>query len=259
MIALFGVKPLNLEKLINNIIDIIQNSKFGDFFYPFPKLEIHATIIGLEIIYNLKRCINANIWYDLKQKKEMNFEKLIQIFKEYFPINIRFGGINKTYNRFKSWGDNPYKRSFQLLCPAGDFTLIGWPFQNGNYDNKILWNLRNDLEYYCNIRHKYSKYNDNDFFIRIGRIKDDYCNEIIEYKNLQNDINKLENKIREYLYKNPEEINVTLDDVHIAEYFEKSFQIDIISYIRFLDDTVNSKYLENFVLKSLHNRNINVT
>ena len=245
IITFFNNKPTNLNELITYVINEIQHSKLSSLLIPFSIEKIHSTLIGLEHIRDSNHFVfNANIFQEYGLKKEMNFDKLLKIIESYLPINIRFGGLNKSFDKFKSWGDVPYNRMFQLLCPAGDFTLLGWPYRDGTYDN-TLWNLRETIEKECNIRHKYARIKDNDLFMRIGALKIDSCQLLIENSELRSDVDKIEENIRQYLYQNPIDIKITPNDVHLVYYTQGLSSIEVLNYYPISDDNLNSKFIKS--------------
>ncbi len=228
----------------------------GSLFDPFPVSRIHATIVGLERLSGSDELFNANIWFDLKQKREMNFDSLLSLIKESFPMTIRIGGVSSTFDQFESWGEKPYVRSFQLLCPAGDFTLVGWPHEKGDFRNRTLWRLRDRFERDCNIRHKYSKYQDNDFFMRIGRVKGDLCSRVAESHELRKEIENLEWQIREFLAENCVDASITPDDVYVITYREEASRIEVIDSVKISDRQLDSARLRDLVTTSGDNSHL---
>jgi hypothetical protein len=245
-----GNKPSNLNELINYIVNEIQHSKLSSLFVPFSVEEIHSTLIGLEQIRdsNSDKFLNANIFHEFGIKKEMNFDKLIEIIESFLPITVRFGGLDRSFDKFKSWEDIPYIRTFQLLCPAGDFTLVGWPHKDGTYD-KTLWSLRETIEKECSIRHKYARIKDNDFFMRIGTLKNNTCQLLVENDELRSEVDKAEENIRQYLYINPLDIKITPKDVYLVYYTQEISSIKVINSYPISDNKLNSEFIKKCLIK----------
>jgi hypothetical protein len=124
----------------------------------------------MEKLIGFTENFNANTWMESGNREVMEFTPLLKIIKKHFPIKIRFGGFEKSFKHFDSFGKKPYERSFQIQWKTNKLTLIGWPHANGDFIAKRpLEELREDISTHCNILHKY-KY-DNDLFMVIGEIK----------------------------------------------------------------------------------------
>ncbi len=226
LISLYGSKPPELEKLLKSLIERILSSKLRKIFKPYHISQIHGTIIGMEKLSESPQFFNANKWYDLGNKVEMLYSQLSKVISEYLPMTIRLGGFGKSYKHFTSFGDSPYKRSFQLQLAAGKVVLIGWPHHNENFSGRILWNLRKEIEIKCNIRHKYAKFEDNDFFIVLGDLErwDTFFGQ--ELAELQAESTALEENIRSYLSVNPVDIVLALENIYIAQYERETLPTD---------------------------------
>jgi hypothetical protein len=250
VVALLGPKPIKLKRLIEGCIQKVKETEVGSLFDPFPVSRIHATIVGLERLSGSDELFNANIWFDMKQKRVMNFDSLLRLIRESFPMTIRIGGVSRSFGQFESWGEKPYVRSFQLLCPAGDFTLVGWPHEKGDFRNRNLWKLRDRFDRECNIRHKYSKYEDNDFFMRIGRAKGNLCSRVTESHELRRELENLEWQIREFLSENCVDVSVTPDNIYVVTYQEKASHIEVIDSVKVSENLLDSALVRGLVTTS---------
>lgn len=247
LVAYLDSRHAILEKLISHCTSKLTKSNIAPLLVTFPINEIHATIIGLESFQESNRLYNTNSWLDLQKKKEMNFEAFMKIISGFFPMTIRFGGFNRSFNEFMSWGSIPYERSFQLLYPAGDFTLVGWPHDNGDFESKSLWNLREQIELDCNIRHKYSNHEDNDFFLRIAQINGEWQRAFQNENRLEDQIHGLEDEVRDYLLGNPIDVKITLNDVYLITYRIQSSKLKIVDSFRVADGKINGQFIDGLV------------
>jgi hypothetical protein len=218
LVSFYGSKPIILENLINDLLRRIQSSKLNKIFEPYQLGQIHGTIIGMEELSGFKGHYNLNLWQDLKIKAKMDYSNLFSLITTHLPMTIRFGGFNNLYKKFTSFGKIPYERSFQIKLSSGKLILIGWPHENENFSNRSLWNLRKDIEQNCNIRHKYAKGEDNDFFIVLGDLKGLDSLSVKEYEELKSESSILEESVRNNLSLKPIDIDINYKDVLIAQY-----------------------------------------
>jgi hypothetical protein len=163
LMAPVGVKLNASEELISLYHQECQFLIRKKLIFPCYLEQIHGVVIGLERIPNRNGFLNKNIWEESGHELPMLFPKLFEIILSYFPIKIRFGGLNKYYAKFLSHDETPFNRSFQINMTSGKVVLIGWPYNSTNYYTQSLWKMRNEIDKYCNIRHKYANYQDNDF------------------------------------------------------------------------------------------------
>ena len=226
LVSMYGSKPLLMENLIKLLWERIKSSSLKKIFKPYQIYQIHGTIIGMEKLLGINNYYNINKWNDLRIKVEMDFNKLSNVISAHLPISIRFGGFDKSYIDFMSFGKKPYERSFQIQLSKGKVIIIGWPHEIGDFSNKRLWNLRKDLEVNCNIRHKYAKFEDNDFFMVLGDLKGINLFSEQEINKLKAEVFNLEGIIRKYLSLNPTDITITYEDIYIAQYEKETLQID---------------------------------
>lgn len=139
---------------------------------------------------------------------------------------IVFGGFDCSYESFMSLGKKPYERSFQIQWSTRRVTLIGWPHENEDFRNKNLWLLRKNIEEKCNIRHKYAKFNDNDFFMVLGELTGFNSLSEQELGELRTQSAVLEENIRQYLSHTPIDIQITSKDIFIALYENEALPLE---------------------------------
>lgn len=142
LVSLYGQKRGNLEQLIKMCWKMINDSKLGKVFEPYHMSQIHGTIVGMEKLIGFDNLFNANIWQASGNKVIMRYNEFLNVVTKHLPITVRFGGFDKNYKEFMSFGKTPYERSFQVKWATSKFTLIGWPHKNLNFtDKRVLWDL----------------------------------------------------------------------------------------------------------------------
>lgn len=217
LVALYGEKASDLNKMILRITEMIQHSAVGQVFRPYDLKQIHGTIVGMEKLTGYSACYNSNIWNTHGEKIPMDFSGLHPILSGNFPIDIQFGGFNQDSKDFSSFGKSPYERSLQIQWATNRVTLIGWPHRDGDYSNSMqLSNLRQSLSETCRINHKYQR--DNDFFMSIGEIAPLSSLPAEKKEALFKAGMEVEREIRDYLASNAINIHLDLDDLSIAQY-----------------------------------------
>jgi len=225
MVSLYGQKRGDLERLIKKCWEMISVSIFRRVFEPYHINQIHGTIIGMEKLIGFDDPFNANIWQVSGNKVTMMYAELLNIIARHLPMTIRFGGFDKDYKEFTSFGKTPYERSFQVQWPTFKFTLIGWPHKDLNFTSKqILWDPRHEIETRCNIKHKYE--NDNDLFMVLGGIEGLQLLTDSELDELKSKSASLEETVREYLRKNPVDVEITAEQVFLAQYSRETLSLD---------------------------------
>jgi hypothetical protein len=222
LISLYGSKNSILKNLLYSIFDKINLTIIGKSFNPYQLIQIHSTIVGLEKAVN-DTYYNLNLLQDKNIKSNMDFECLFSKLNSHFPMKIRFGGFNRDFKDFLSFRKKPFSRSFQIDLAKKKIVLIGWPHKNGDFHSKLLWNLRNEIEKQCNIRHKYADEEDNDFYLVLGEIVQPAFNSTNKFKE---DILNLENSIRQFLADNSFEIEINFTDLKIAQYTNGTLPVE---------------------------------
>jgi len=243
LITLIGQKPKGLIDIIEYCLDLINNSNLHNEFKPYELQQIHSTIIGMEKLLVPNHFYNSNIWKDLLQKKEMIYENLPNIVNEHLPIHIKIGGFNKNFKEFESFGYYPFERTFQIKLTSKKVTIIGWPIKNGRVVSQIL-SLRNSIEKYANIRHKYANKNDNDFYMVFGEINDKFYEFGKNSEELKREISTIEQKVRDYLALNPYEFIIREEDLYLAQYEHVDLPLNSTKFINFKKETSSSDFIK---------------
>ena len=186
LIAFYGNKPPQLTSLIKELQAYLANHQLTrEKFFPYQLEQIHGTIIGCEGLKTESGVINKWFYERRQEIKYINLGVIDYLQHQVnFPLTIRFGGYDRTFNyNFLSRTQHLYFRSFQLQ-PSGDGiipVLIGWSGENKRISLAID-NLRHDLQQF-NLLHKYHGTPDavdNDFYLRLGTINALLTNDKIE-------------------------------------------------------------------------------
>ena len=218
IVALPAAKNHVLDNFIKECDRFIEESSLGVHFKALDAFHVHGTIIGLEKTYDPGHFYNVNMVEQCSLKRPMDFDRAITLIRECLPLTIRFGGFSPSYKSFTSWCELPYVRSFQLFSRGPDATIVGWPHDNGDFSDKILWRIREALEKKCNIRHKYANEMDNGFFMNLGKFSVNISeNDQISDKTLTGMTDLLET-VRDYFFHNPFDITLDRDNVKIVQY-----------------------------------------
>lgn len=234
-----------LLELIKTLDCFIQDSSIGMYFRPLDSRNIHGTIIGLEKTNEPANQFNLNLFNQFGIKRQMDFEKAIELIKEYLPVSIRFGGFSPSFDSFASWGERPYISSFQLFSRGPDATIIGWPYAQGDFSGKVLLRIREALEKSCNIRHKYAKELDNGFFINLGKFSsDDLENAHISGKTMI-ESNELIEVARDYLFHHPIDVTLDCNNIKIVQYKKVAQgRINITGDLRLTDTALSNEVIQ---------------
>lgn len=171
LVAYYGRKSSAFEQYIRTCWDHITASPLRHFFAPYHPNQVHATIVGMEKLIGHSENWNANKWRASreKEKHEMNFGRLLEVVRNHSGFTIRFGGYQPVDTFVTSFGERPFVRSFEFQWPQRKVTIMGWHHTDGDFScHKALWELRDQLDKECNVRHKYNL--DHDFFVAIGDI-----------------------------------------------------------------------------------------
>lgn len=247
LISLYGQKPKHLEKLINRCVGYIRDSIMRRIFTPYDTNQVHGTLIGMEKLIDFTKHFNANKWIETGNREIMEFTSLVKIIKKHLPMKIRFGGFEKSFKHFYSFGKKPYERSFQIQWKTNKLTLIGWPHKDGDFITKRpLEELREDISTNCNILHKY-KY-DNDLFMVIGEIKGLQLLTASELKEIKLSSEKLEENIRNYLAKNITEVEITPEQVFLSRYIDEALPLDSTTVYCIAKPGIDAAFISNLYL-----------
>lgn len=244
MISLYKEKTFSLIEIIKSIQNIINSSIFAERYKAYKINQIHGTIVGLERNSNLPNFFNANMWIDLKRKTQMEFSELNDVVSKYLPMILQIGGFGKSFNEFKSFNKIPYERSFQINRKTGKAILIGWPHIEYDFSIRNLWNLRQEIEDRCNIRHKYAQWEDNDYFIvpgNLGGIKEGS-------EKFENELSAIEHDVRSILSANPVEVTLSYNNIFIAQYEDESLPLESTRIFPLNEVSINDKFIEELYI-----------
>ena len=187
LVALYGAKPSPFASFVkrsqSRIVDLL-----GTLFQPYNLHQIHATITSLQQVLE-SQYWNSNLFRYRNKKEPMDFAGLLHFLRHgnYFPFHIRIGGFKPLEHPFLSQDKTPYERSFSL---QGDkAVMMGWPvYWDGQSIPSQLDILPKDIAYppvLEEIRHAFQSFDilhsyhlketdiDNDFYFRIGLIRQD--------------------------------------------------------------------------------------
>ncbi len=248
LVSFYKQKSNDLKRSILECLKNIEESKLSKIVKPYNIEQIHGTIIGVEKLPGFKNPINSNIWYDLERKAQMEFSHLKEIVSDHFPMTIRFGGFDKSFRSFKSFGKIPYQRTFQIQWETGKIILVGWPHDNNDFSNKALYELRKEIEDKCKIRHKYAKYNDNDLFIVLGDLTDLETFSSKELKKLKKESADLEEVVRQYFSNNSFDVEIKLKDICIAKYTCQALPVESTTTYSLIKENFDSSLIKNLYL-----------
>ncbi len=213
LVAFYGQKPELLTGIINVCLQEMCKSPIARWFVPYSNTQMHATIIGLEWLMRSSEIINRNYFQLFGKKEGIIAENFPAIINKVFPLNIRLGGFNQTNNDFQSFGKTPFERSFLIDRKTHKVILMGWPHEDGNFQNKSLAGLRSKMEKKCKIAHKYS--NDNDFYLVLGKLH--FPGKGIKNK-FENLLIETEKSLRDLVHKNPVDIRLEKDNLSFVSY-----------------------------------------
>lgn len=176
IVAFYGPKSDAFCRFIGSVEDRIKESPIGKFFDPYDFDQIHATIVGLEMIAFGGINYNLNTWEDLKEKRQIKLEGCIGEFIRYSKdLSVRFGGFNASFDARLSWNQSLHLRSFGINTKTHKVVLNGWPVVSTGNKYQLtdaIWMLRSVLFKSHNMRHKYHALEDNDMFMVLGDLKD---------------------------------------------------------------------------------------
>jgi len=244
LVALYGQKRGELERLVKQCWQLIQESSLRRYFEPYHLHQIHGTIIGMERLIGYEQPFNANLWQKSGAKEVMKFDGLIEDVSTYLPLTIQVGGFDKDYRAFSSFGQSPYERTFQVQWKTNKITLMGWPHQDGDFTTRrVLWDLRHGLETRCRIKHKYE--NDNDFFMVLGVLRGHQMLKDEELMDLQEEATGLEERIRGDVANHGIELEVTPEQVFLAQYQQETLPLETTSVHCILNTMIDNRFIRS--------------
>jgi len=248
LVAYYGSKPTALESLIRQCQKVMKDT-LGDTFYKYDIKQVHATLIGLE----KKR---SSLFYNrnFARYRKLHVTMDLPGFRHYLltsgilPFDIQFGGFSDREHPIRSRGKHPYERSFSI---QGDkAVIIGWPRQkmascvtlnpsefSADGPNKYpdtLDRLRRTAQNF-NILHTWHKNADdvdNDFYLRIGLVR-----EMSPDTRLKS---KIEDTIRMFLQqRGPVIMKVEPSDLFLVSYVDETLPPDSTKAWQLNDNTLN--------------------
>lgn len=242
LVAYYGNKPLELQKLILGLQQLLREN-FATNFFPYDLKQVHATIIGCEGVKTKSGIVNKWFYCLRNEIRYIDYRGLLDYFltSNLFPLNICFGGYQDDVDyQFVSRKQHPAVRSFQLQT-LKDNTLIpvvmGWSLQKQIITTDIDC-IRRNLQQF-NYLHKYHKSPhdiDNDIYLRLGTIIGNFTSELIT---------TIQQKLNYYLQKkNQTIIPLNKDNLAIAKYQNLSLPISTTEIYSLAELSSNSKLLQ---------------
>jgi hypothetical protein len=249
LVAFYKIKPKALIAFIEGCQKIVFDL-LHDHFAPYDHRQVHATIIGLERIESDPAAINRNFVSKEKTPKAMDLHGFLTFLREQapFPFTVQIGGFQPNNLPFKSRQKTPHERTFSVQ--GNKLVAMGWPVSQvvsteqsqivSLYPN-TLDRIRRAAERF-HIRHAYHQKSsdiDNDFFFRIGLIKQP------EKLNF-NEKALLESRVREYARTRPPLlVKVQLRDLSVAVYDDETLPPDTTQAFSLTDSRINGNFLIN--------------
>ena len=125
--------------------------------------------------------------------------------------------------------------------------MLGWPHKNGDLVGKqILWDLRKELEDTYDIKHKYRE--DNDLFMVIGEIAGFYSFNKWDRDGFRRIAFGVEKEAREYLRKNPLDVELNFKQTFLAQYVDETLAIDTTNPFSLGEPGLTSSFIESLYL-----------
>jgi hypothetical protein len=213
LVAYLYNKPEALSDYIRKCNGLINNFGLADYYEPLALNQIHATIIGLEMVFADGTMYNRNYFEKHNLRKSIDLMGMQEVFESNFPMSIIFGGFYPEYTPFLSVGKSPYERSFTADIKSQKVVMMGWPHVANNFNVKTILNLRNRIEEHCYIAHKYKE--DNDLYMVLGTLNSNSID--------SKEVNELNYSVRQYMAQNPLDLSLTIDDIYLVRYSDIHF------------------------------------
>jgi hypothetical protein len=242
-------KPAGLENSISRCKQFISDSEIGHFFKPYQTEQIHATLIGLEMIEKEGLLYNKNFFEKTRENKPVRLESLQKIITECLPLSIRFGGFKREYDHFLSAGRTPFERSFGIDPITRKIVLMGWPHTANIFDQALLLKYRKNFEDQCHVSHKYE--NDNDLYLVLGELDDSNNARNKNSDALIQSVQELNRKVRQFMAENPTDIMLTTDDIYLVMYSDPQLPlhstkvIQVQEFLHQLPELISDFYFGN--------------
>jgi hypothetical protein len=236
LVGFYGKKSLELTLLIQEVQTYLAAATaIQDCFIPYRLEQIHGTILGCEGLFTSKGVINKWLYETTKEIKYIDYSKFIEYLQnlDSSPISLRFCGyqLDRHYG-FLSRGLHPAIRSFQLQVSSEEIVpvFIGWSWQNNLISQEIDCLRRSGQKF--NLLHKYHRHPeaiDNDFYLRLGTIKQQVSPEVIS---------QIESEIRGILLdRTPLQLKLDRSQISFARYQDLQLTPETTKIIRLLDAT----------------------
>ena len=102
LVCFYENKPPDLVKLLGVCNRFIRNSPLRSYCSMYCPEQVHATLTGLELLHGEGEAVSLN-WYKKTGRKErIDLDHLDLLVAEYFPMHIRFGGLQPDFDQFLS-------------------------------------------------------------------------------------------------------------------------------------------------------------
>ncbi len=210
LVAFYGRKSGLLDQVLANIQGLIGDFPSGTEFRPYPRPQVHATIIGVETETFEDQAYSINYLEKYGIRKPVNLKAIEPILNEFLPMHVRIGGFSPGFDQISSRGQSLYDRSCFLDPQSGQVVLCGWPHTGEDFSGCQLMELRNKIEEQCFLSHKYA--GDNDLYMVVGTFETRGLNSRGQKTDL------LFSQIRNSLARTPVEISLTRDSVQAVRY-----------------------------------------
>jgi hypothetical protein len=233
LVAFYGEKGAGLAGLLDPCRSAVARSPLGEFFGAYDTAQVHATLVGMECLPGESQ-VNRNMWSKRGVKARMDFSRLREALGRWLPMAVRFGGFGPDDRRFESQGRTPYERSFQIHRASGKVTLVGWPHVQGDYEPRLLEQLRVDLSRSCNLEHKYD--GDNDLYLVLGVVEPATA--------AAGSASAIETVVRDHLLRHPIDLRLALADTSIACYVDETLVPSTTRAYALADPAVTPELLE---------------
>jgi hypothetical protein len=220
LVAYYGAKPSIMSDLLYKCQELIVASGMASCFVPYQIDQIHATIIGMEIMEGEDKLINRNLFNKTGNKKEIDLSKFDKIVQDSFPMQIQIGGFSPSFKMFLSKGKTPFQRSFHINITSRKIVLMGWPVRN----EQLLITLREQMEDTCNIAHKYV--GDNDFYMVLGEIDPTQVIDEQDSSGIISRIAHTQSMLQHFLSENRTELELAKENLSLVCYESELLPVD---------------------------------
>ena len=259
MVAFYGnKKPTELSQFIDVVIDQVHSVLAAlelpsDVFTPYRKPQMHATLIGMEVIKVGGELCNANFLNNNGQLRPIKPNSMLDLIAAIAAsrrplFTIRFGGFRKSYctctgfdlydwkctssnSEFHAFHRSAYEGTFYAFSP-GPVLLTGWPIKESGSLNQMsrhIYGFRWAVEN-CGFLDKYHSaekpyWKDDDFYLRLGTFRECPAPKFESFVE----------RMRDYLcLRKPITLDVNLENVSIV-YYESPLLEKVIEEISLVD------------------------